>query len=334
MPRLPASAVPRPHRGFTLVELLVVIAIIGVLVGLLLPAVQTVRESGRRLACGNNIRQVALAVHLVADAKRFLPPMTAPASSGTITMAAPPYNGFVGFTAFAFLLPYVEQASLYDKAQRNVNTPIAGVPGKGTLVAMKIPTYTCPSDNSDVNGMSATTHGGADKWAAGNFALNYNVFGNVLGATPSARSEGRSRLPESFPDGTSKVVMLAERYATCGQEELNNGEVNDRGTRGSLWCDSNSIWRPVICVNSFDPAAAVQDRSQIPQATGHTTCGRFQVAPQWLTDCDPSLAQTPHPAAMSVALADGSVRGIAGDVSATVWADACHPADGRALSGW
>jgi prepilin-type N-terminal cleavage/methylation domain-containing protein len=327
-----AHARSKPCKtGFTLVELLVVIAIIGVLIALLLPAVQSVRESGRRMACGNNMRQVALAVHLVADSQRYLPPMSAPKSTGTITMAAPPFNGFVGFTAFTFLLPHVEQTSLYDAAQRNVNTPIGGAPGKGTVVSMTIPTFLCPSDSSDVNGMSATTSGGADKWAAGNYAVNYNVFGNVFGTTPTARAEGRSRLTQSFPDGTSKVVMLAERYATCGQEELNDGQVNDKDTRGNLWCDSNGVWRPVICANNFDPAAAIQNRSQAPQTSGYTTCGRFQLAPQWLTECDSSLAQTPHPAAMNVALGDGSVRGIGGDIDADTWANVCHPADGLAV---
>lgn len=320
--------------GFTLVELLVVIAIIGVLVGLLLPAVQATREAGRRTACGNNLRQVSVALHLVADARRFLPPMTAPKSTGTITMAAPPYNGFIGFTAFTFILPHLEQTELYDAAQRNVNTPIPGAPGKGTVVAMKIPAYICPSDASDVEGMSATANGGADKWAAGNFALNYNVFGNVFGTSPVARAEGRSRLPQSFPDGTSKVVMLAERYATCGHEQVNDGVLNDKDTRGSLWCDSNWIWRPVFGVNNFDPSVVVQDRSQVPQTAGYTTCGRFQLAPQWLTECDSSLAQTPHPAAMNVALVDGSVRGLAGDMAQDTWADVCNPADGRAVSGW
>ena len=320
-----------PPTGFTLVELLVVIAIIGVLVALLLPAVQSVREAGRRMACGNNMRQVAQAVHLAADAMRFLPPMAAPSSSGTITMAAPPYNGYVGFTAFTFLLPFIEQSPLYDTAQKNVNTPVAGAPGKGTVVAVAVPTFLCPSDNSDSNGMSTTTSGGANKWAVGNFAANYNVFGNVLGTTPTARAQGRSRLTQSFPDGTSKVVMLAERYGTCGLEDLNDGNVNDRDTRGSLWCDSNSWWRPVFCANSFDPNLPAQDRTQLPQATGYTTCGLFQVAPQFLTECDSSVAQTPHPTAMNTALADGSIRSIAGDISASTWADVCNPADGRAI---
>ena len=322
-----------PAGGFTLVELLVVIAIIGILIALLLPAVQSIREAGRRTACGNNLRQTALAVHLVSDARRFLPPMVAPRSSGTITMAAPPYNGYVGFTAFTFLLSHVEEETLFNAAQRNVNTPIAGTPGRGTVVSVRIPTFLCPSDASDAGGMSLTANGGADKWAAGNYAVNYNVFGNVFGATANARAEGRSRIPQSFPDGTSKVVMLAERYATCGHAEVNDGNVHDRDTMGSLWCDSNGIWRPVFCVNSFDPAATVQDRSQVPQAAGYTTCGRFQVAPQWLTECDSALAQTPHPSAMNVALVDGSVRGVDGDIAAATWADACNPADGRALGG-
>jgi len=299
-----------------------------------MPAVQAAREAGRRTACGNNMRQVAQAVHLAADANRFLPPMAAPSSSGTITLAAPPYNGHVGFTAFTFLLPFIDQSPLHAIARKNVNTPVAGAPGSGTVFAVPVATFLCPSDSSDTNGMSSTTSGGANRWAVGNFAVNYNVFGNVVGTTPAAREQGRSRISQSFPDGTSKVVMLAERYGTCGLAALNEGNVNDKDTRGSLWCDSNSWWRPVFCANNFDPSLPVQNRTQLPQATGYTTCGMFQVAPQFLTECDSSVAQTPHLTAMNTALADGSVRSIAGDISASTWADVCNPADGRALTNW
>lgn len=124
------------RRGFTLVELLVVIAIIGVLVALLLPAVQAAREAARRAQCLNNMRQLGLAAHMYADTFQMIPP-------GLVAFSpSAGYGGYAGQGTGIFLLPYVEQSNLYDRYNHNkgfdhndnqaiVNTPIA--------------VYTCPS---------------------------------------------------------------------------------------------------------------------------------------------------------------------------------------------
>lgn len=306
---------PSRSRGFTLVELLVVIAIIGILIALLLPAVQSAREAGRRSTCLNNMRQVGVALQMLGDTKKFLPPMAAPSSSGTLTLAAAPYNGAVGFTAFTWLLPFIEHESLYTLANRNVNTPVPGAPGRGMVYSVPIPTFLCPTDSSDLQGLAATSNGNADEWAVGNHAVNYNVFGNPSGQTSAARVQGISRWPQSLGDGTSKTALVAERYGTCGTA----GGVDARGTVGSLWSDSNGRWRPVFCVNETD---------QSPNAAGYTRCAMFQVAPNWLTRCDSTRAQSPHPGGMNVAFGDGSVRPVDGSMSEDAWAALCHPNDG------
>jgi len=156
----------------------------------------------------------------------------------------------------------------------------------------------------------------------GTVVANYNVLGNPLAATASDRVQGRARMPGSFPDGTSRVVMLAERYATCGS----GGSLEDSRTAGSLWSDSNSRWRPAFCINDFD---------QTPTTPGYRPCDMFQAAPHWLTGCDPGRAQTAHPNAMTVALADGSVRGATAAMDDGVWAAVCDPRDGRVVdAGW
>jgi hypothetical protein len=91
-----------------------------------------------------------------------------------------------------------------------------------------------------------------------------------MAATPTARSEGRPRLPQTFADGTSKVVMLAERYGTCGS----GGSLEDGRTAGSLWSDSNSRWRPVFCVNEFEQSAKVPTTRLHSSATFTCSSGR------------------------------------------------------------
>src|SRR2546430_2728750 len=135
------------RKGFTLVELLVVIAIIGVLVSLLLPAVQAAREAARRSQCINNLRQIGLALHTYHDTFRLFPPsyLTVPGGGGA--MGPPdPDNGDAGpgWTALMLLLPQIEQVNLYNSF--DLNTPSWSskntAPGQQT-----VPTYLCPSAN-------------------------------------------------------------------------------------------------------------------------------------------------------------------------------------------
>src|SRR5262249_14264234 len=267
------------------------------------------------------LHQIGIATHTLNDANGVLPPLCAPNSSSALTVSGP-YNGAVGFTVFDWLLPYVEQGPLYNLANRNGNTTVASSGGAHTVYSTVIPTYRCPSEpmpgGSLGDGLGATTNGSAHKWAIGNYAANYYAFGNPLGSTTAQREQGSNRFDASFPDGLSNTIFYTERYGTCGS----SGVADSGSTLGNLWSDSNSTWRPVFCI---------ANTSKTPGSAGYPACVKFQVMPNWIRSCDPTVAQSPHAAGINVCLGDGSVRFLSAGISSATWAAACDPRDGAPL---
>ena len=135
---------PTPRPGFTLIELLVVIAIIAILIGLLLPAVQKVREAAARTRCANHLKQLGLAAQGYHDTNQHLPPGVG---------YYPPAGAEFG-TYFFHLLPYVERAALHRDALGSVPFPppdgprVVRYPGNNGVYARPVPVYLCPSDPS------------------------------------------------------------------------------------------------------------------------------------------------------------------------------------------
>jgi prepilin-type N-terminal cleavage/methylation domain-containing protein len=172
-------------EGFGLIELLVVLAILTVLVGLLLPAVQKGNEAANRTRCTNNLRQICLATINCADSHRgLLPPVVGPYPNGEKNYG----------TILFHLLPFIEEANLYKKAQGHV--------WKNGTNKVAVSTFLCPSDETD-----PTDNQYKGSLATCNYAANWQAFGR-----------GGARFPASFQDGTSNTIIFAERYQVCNKK--------------------------------------------------------------------------------------------------------------------
>jgi len=311
----------RSHRGgFTLIELLVVIAIIAILIGLLLPAVQKVREAASRMQSANNLKQIGLAVHNYHDQNRGMPP--ASSNKSTYSNWDPNIGWYSSYSGaylgtFAVLLPYVEQDALYNQIVAG-NNP--GIP---------VNTFVDPSDSTVAFAYNNTTssywpglsqmyryvyipspyqyeysnnQGGV--WSA---PISSQTFNGGPYASYSSNSNGKKKtMSSTFTDGTSNTLLVGERVAGCS----NSG-----------YADYVTVVGPSQYYQNYNGQIYQSGVTGFKSGMTNSTCG-----PYWN-----SYFMTSRAGAVQIVMADGSVRGINTSISAEDTNKLCDPSDGQVL---
>jgi prepilin-type N-terminal cleavage/methylation domain-containing protein len=312
------------RRAFTLVELLVVIAIIGVLVALLLPAIQAAREAARRSQCLNNLKQINLATHQYHDANGELPP-------SFVTQASRPHDSW---SIQARLLPYMEQGALYRAINFNLSYKHASqVVGDTQITSLRVPVYRCPSEISEDQRVD-----GATLWAPMSYAAN---LGRWFIYDPMTKEAGDGAFSvdgdygfDGVTDGTSNTLSFTEAktFQPYLREGKNPGAANApipatpaevAGFGGDFKTDSgHTEWTDARAHQTGFTAVFTPNTVVEYTGGGGLYDVDFTTAREGQSDAITYAAVTArshHPGVVNTSLLDGSVRGITNEVDLAVW---------------
>jgi prepilin-type N-terminal cleavage/methylation domain-containing protein len=302
----------RRPGGFTLVELLVVIAIIGILVSLLLPAVQAARAAARRLQCGNHLKQLALSLHNYHTTQKVFPPAQY-IQIDSKAAGAPTPDDWVRWSWFASVLPYVEQMAMADIYADHLSKPRTGsfsytnLPEKTTIA----PTFMCPSDpaNPKIHNGSSTSN---SQGFHGNYVLNAgDSFFNEGGYANSSQLNGvfyvgsQTRIAH-IRDGTSNT-LLASEIILVKDGAIGSGKEDIRGRYHNV-AHAGALFSTKYPPNTTQPDRHNYCINTVAQAPCTPTGTNVIVS-----------ARSYHPGGAQCALSDGSVRFISESIDLNVF---------------
>ena len=282
---------PDPRRAFTLIELLVVIAIIGLLVALLLPAIQAAREAARRSQCQNNLKQIGLALHNYESSRRTFPPGFTSKAPATNEPGTGP-----GWGWGASILPYLEESALQIDFKRPITDPLYNAIRERTLTVFR-----CPSDSVELPLFPVESTGAP---------LTQIAFGNYVGVAGTYEvsvfpDEGtgvlfrnRSIAVKHITDGLSHTIMVSERASRQSPQTTWVGAVTN-ATVPPKNPSYEEEGPPVLVLTN--PGTA--EDSRVPNNT--------------LDHVEDSNSE--HPQGVHLMLADGSVQAINNEIDPNIW---------------
>ena len=331
--------------GFSLVELLVVIAIIGVLVGLLLPAVQGAREAARRSACQNNLRQLGVALHNYENSQRAFPP----SCQEGVAVGLAPWSGQ------AVLLPYLEGDTLFRKIDftqpYSSGSNMSLFPPNG-VAAVRVDTLVCPGETKATPVLDAN---GLPKHFPLNYGLNVGPY-LVLDASVASRPDGggafapfKKLRPAAYVDGLSKTLALAEVKArTPRSQEISSmpasmptspATAGALAAGGTFGAESGHIeW---VCgralhigfTTTFPPNTVVPYTHSDGLEYDVDVCGPREGTTASAVTQAVVTSRSHHRDMVNAAMMDGSVRSVASGVEASTWQALGSRAGGEVVGG-
>jgi prepilin-type N-terminal cleavage/methylation domain-containing protein len=305
------------RAGFTLVELLVVISIIGVLVALLLPAVQSARESARRLQCSNNLKQLGIALHSYNTAMGRFPP-----SVQSLKGEDPGTTTNLRANWVVLLLPYIEQANLQNAfdVTKNINDPV-----NRAARGMRLTVMLCPSDRPNAMPFNSSIQGEGDNWARGNYGANggnghlLNLGGRtdwvinkdspawldkyrrgVMGPNVSLGTAG-------IKDGTSNTLILAELRIGLSDRDR-------RGTWAMGVAGASALYQHAAGGDANGPNACndnaddIKDCSLLKNTLGNETLLRQCMPCYTAGSNNQATTRSAHQGGVFICRADGGVQ--------------------------
>jgi prepilin-type N-terminal cleavage/methylation domain-containing protein len=344
------STLSRTRRGFTLIELLVVIAIIAILIGLLLPAVQKVREAAARSKCSNNMKQIALACHSYNDVNNTLPPAAYVGRGIGVTDAIN-----VGPNWAILILPFIEQNAMYQLVSTSVqqyqqfsppNTTGGAndqnwrtiVSSNGTAVtSTTVPTYTCPSESFGSVKATAIPSLNNQGWARGNYGANTgpgDPGASSRGGTQSMGASGGTTLTMTGAgvlvvnggvtitnltnqDGSANTIMITHlRVGPVATDLRGTWALGVAGASYNANCPNGDCYTPNDKGCCSDDVYSCTDRPDIAMGCWSNTGGAQ------------GNARSSHTGGVLAAMGDGTVRFVRDSVSSNTWFQMLSRADG------